>query len=302
MQVRPSILIIESNRGHGDLIEEKFRSAFPKAKIHKTRTLADANATIQQTKWDVVVINSRLPDGRGTDFLASLSAEQPFAAVVILTEDPMEEMDATLSHQGVVEFMTKDRQTLESFATRMRRLMETSSSIYRMLRGQRATTTAHSTFRDPLTQAYTRAYFDESLKREVSRANRNRHDLCVLIADVDHMDSINRMKGRKTGDQCLKKLSQTLLRSVRTGDIVARFASDKFVVLIPQCSRADGVRCATRVLNRLKPQARAGHFTVSIGIVHYQGVSKIVRPERIVREASQALSQAKSRGGNRYAA
>lgn len=299
MRVRPSILIVEHNRGHSALIEEKFRTAFPKAKIHQSCTLADAHSMIREATWDVVVINSQLPDGRGTDFLDPLSVEQPFAAVVVLSEDPLEEMDSDIKQRGVVEFLTKDRQTLDSFALRIKRLMETSGSISRMLRRGRASS-SQAAFRDPLTQVYSRDYFDESLRREVSRANRYRQNMCILIVDVDNMKSINRAKGRTTGDRCLKRLAHSLVRAVRAGDIVARYANDRFVLLLPQCRRSDGIRCASRILSRLNRQPAAGYFTASIGVVHYQGVTKIVRPEKIVTAATQAALQAKVKGGNRY--
>jgi len=299
MPLNPTVLIVEQNAGHCHLIEEKFRVAFPAATVLSVGTLEDASDQIDASSWDVVIMNSRLPDGSATDFLHPLSHKQPHAAVVILTEDPSEEILSSNVHHGLVEFLTKDRHTLDTFALRLKRLMATSQRIAKLLQ-KGETSVTFSAFRDPLTQVYSREYFDEYLRREVSRANRYHQYLSVLIADVDHMKDINRQRGHKAGDECLKELSEVLVNAVRDGDVVARYEKDRFVILLPQCRRSDATLCAKRVLNRLDKHMGKKHFTASIGVMHYQGTSKALQPEKILSFAEQAMKRAKAQGGNRY--
>lgn len=299
MSLHPTVLIVESNSEHARLIEEKCLAAFPSAMAKAAKTLASANEHIDGSSWDVVILNSRLPDGCATDLLNPLSQKQPHAAVVILTEDPSEEMLGSNVHQGLVEFLTKDRHTLDTLALRLKRLMATSQRIMRLLR-KGETNITFAAFRDPLTQVYSREYFDEYLRREVARANRYRQYLSVLIADVDRMRHINRERGHKAGDECLRELAQVLVHSVRDGDVVARYEKDRFVILLPQCRRSDATECAQRVLSRLERQMKKNHFTVSIGVLHYQGTAKVLRPERILGLTQKILAKAKAQGGNRY--
>jgi diguanylate cyclase (GGDEF)-like protein len=297
MDVPPSVLIVEGNEGHSYLIEEKFKTAFPQAVIQTTRTLREASQLLPERSWDLVILNSQLPDGRGTDFLNRLSSKQPFAAVAILTENPNEETALRSHHHGTVEFLTKDRHTLESFVDRVKRLVGASRRLTLLMREGKGSGFA---FRDPLTNVYSRAYFDDCLKREMSRANQYGQEFSLLIVDVDHFRQINRCQGHPTGDLCLKKLSEVLTRSVRGGDLVARFGHDEFVILLHQCRQTDAVRTATRVLDQVQKTVGKIHFTVSIGAVHYEGTQKVRQPEKILTRAEKALSRAKRQQGNRY--
>ncbi len=295
----PSVLIVEDNEGHSYLIEEKFKSAFPQAEIHNARTLREASRILPKKEWDLVILNSRLPDGRGTDFLDKLSIRQPFAAVAILTENVNDEEMVSSQHHGVVEFLTKDRQTLESFVSRVKRLMASSQGINRLLDEKTGSSSGHL-FRDPLTGAYSRAFLIESLHREISRANRYNQEISLLIVDIDHFQKMINKKNHKAGERCLKKISSILVNSIRAGDIVARYKARKFIHLLSQCPRAEAVQCAQRVLDRVKKGAGTDRFTVSIGVMYYKGVSKISRPQEIITGAERALAQAKSKGGNRF--
>jgi two-component system cell cycle response regulator len=152
-------------------------------------------------------------------------------------------------------------------------------------------------FRDPLTGVYSRAYFDESLRREVWRSQRHSQDLAILLVDVDGFTNIVGKNGSPAGEKCLKKLAKFLTRSVRSGDIVARYGDDQFVVLLNHCKKSDALRCGNRVLQAIRKQPGNNHFTASIGVIYHRGESKIQRPKQLVAQAERALHRAKTQGG-----
>lgn len=299
MGAPPAILIVEQNQGHGLLIEEKIQSSYPWAEVHHAHSLHEACALLPQKQWDLVLLNSQLPDGMGTDFLDELSAAQPFVAVAILTEEINEEILGSSHHRGTVEFLVKDRQTLDSLAARVKRLLSANERLRRML-NEMDSERNPAPFQDPLTQTYNRAYFEDSLRREVSRSNRYGHGFSLLIADVDGLSKINETAGHEQGNICLKKLGAILSRSIRSGDLVARYEGDLFVMLLPHCDKADAVRCASRVLKRVRAEKGEHGFTVSIGVLHHESAPQVRRPESVMARAKAALIWAKSHGGNRY--
>jgi two-component system cell cycle response regulator len=297
MNAAPSLLLVEYNEGHNDLIQEKFRDAFPDAEISRAKNLSEALKLLPKKSWDMVITNWLLPDGSGADILDHLASHQPFVAVAILADDASEvELDAT-GHHGAVEILTKDRQTLESFVLRVQRLMSASQRINRLLH-EKAEAGNGSLFRDPLTQVYNRAYFEDALRRDVSRANRYQHEMSLLIADVDGFPNLAKSGGRGFVERCLKDLAAVLVQAVRSGDIVARYGENQFAMLLTHCKQSDAVRCARRVIKAV--ENRAERFTVSIGVMHYKGLSKVVRPKHMLQLAERALHQAKAQGGSCY--
>ena len=153
-------------------------------------------------------------------------------------------------------------------------------------------------FADSLTQVYNRLFFDEVLRREVERANRYQSEFSILFVDVDQLEQLNRRGGKAMGDQCLKRLAAVVMGAVRAGDIVARHGGDEFVILLDHCRPLDAIQCAHRILERLAEAPGECRFTVSIGLMHYEGVQQVSRPEQLLSHAVHATSQAKRQGGN----
>lgn len=293
------LLLVEDNDGHSYLIHEKFRNAFPEAEICRAKNLREALKLLPQQSWDLVITNWVLPDGSGAQILDHLSERQPFAAVAILADDERQvELDAT-GHHGAVEVLTKDRKTLESFILRVQRLMTASQKINRLLH-DKAESGSNSLLRDPLTQVYNRAYFDDTLRRDVSRANRYQHEMSLLIVDVDGFRDLVKTKGRNVGERCLKNLAEMLTEAVRSGDVVARYGENQFVMLLTHCRKKDSLRCAERVLKSVRKRTDAEAFTVSIGVMHYKGSNKTIRPKHMLKLVEEALWTAKQSGGARY--
>ena len=69
---------------------------------------------------------------------------------------------------------------------------------------------------DSLTGLYNRAYFDESLLREIARAKRYDTELSVLFLDLDDFKYINDTFGHLAGDYVLKDVSQAIMDEVRS--------------------------------------------------------------------------------------
>ena len=296
MSCLPLVLLVEDNESHIFLIEEKLRLAFPNIILEKARNLFEASCLLPKNQWDLVILDSMLPDGQGVGLLEKLSKTHPFTAVAILTEDAEQEMLGK-KHHGVVKCLKKEKKSLDLFVSHIKKLMSANKEIHRMLQEEGVSSLA---FRDPLTHLYSRAYFDEHLRREVSSANRYGHEFSLLIVDVDGFSKINNRQGSHTGDRCLKRLAAVLAKSVRSGDVVARYGADEFVVLLSHCKQSDAMKCASRVLERLRRVKGDNSFTVSVGITYYHGEQKIHRLEQIISRADQSLTRAKRRGGDCY--
>src|SRR5205823_6037589 len=85
---------------------------------------------------------------------------------------------------------------------------------------------------DPLTGLPDRTFLMDRLTALISRAGYTRLQLALLFIDVDDFKQVNDRFGHLIGDQVLREVAQRLGACVRSGDHVARFGGDEFVVLV----------------------------------------------------------------------
>jgi|GEM_PF-2738128 diguanylate cyclase (GGDEF)-like protein len=158
------------------------------------------------------------------------------------------------------------------------------------------------TLRDPLTSLYNRRYMDEVLMKEVARARRTGTMLGGIMVDLDHFKSLNDTLGHDVGDQVIKAVARTLNTAVRVEDTVCRYGGEEFFILMTAGSiedymdRADDLRRQIAGLDVHWQGRSVGVITASLGVAGFPMHADT--PEALVRQADQALYQAKKQGRN----
>jgi diguanylate cyclase len=100
---------------------------------------------------------------------------------------------------------------------------------------------------DSLTGVYNRHFFNEMLPRELERAQRYRHQLSVLLLDIDDFKKYNDTYGHLKGDVALRTIARLFSNQLRSSDTIARFGGDEFVVILPEASRRKASAIAERI-------------------------------------------------------
>ena len=150
--------------------------------------------------------------------------------------------------------------------------------------------------RDYLTRLFNRRYLDETIEREISRAEREARKLSVVMMDIDHFKGINDTYGHQAGDMVLAELGALLQKKSRASDIACRHGGDEFVVVMPNASAEDAFKRADewrRAFERKRFTFNERRFatTLSMGIASYPLHAS--SPKGVFQAADQALYQSK---------
>lgn len=153
---------------------------------------------------------------------------------------------------------------------------------------------------DRLTRLPNRLLLDERLPAAMARCYREGSLLAVLLIDLDRFKDINDTLGHHVGDELLASVAARFATCTRTGDTIARWGGDEFVVVMPGLPHPDAARAiAERYIKALKePFLHQGdhlHITASVGIaIAGDGA---VASEALLANADVAMYRAKRRGG-----
>lgn len=162
---------------------------------------------------------------------------------------------------------------------------------------------------DGLTHIPNRRAFDEVLKREFFHSQRNHLPISVAICDIDNFKALNDAQGHLAGDDCLVQVAHALSAVVkRPGDLVARYGGEEFGVVLPYTDAAgallvgDLLRGKIESLQLPHPASEVAEcVTVSVGVATYVGAEHVTVKD-LLKQADQALYQAKAQGKNRVLA
>jgi diguanylate cyclase (GGDEF)-like protein/PAS domain S-box-containing protein len=150
--------------------------------------------------------------------------------------------------------------------------------------------------RDSLTNLYNRRYFNQRIKEEIARADRQRAILAILLCDLDNFKSANDRRSHQFGDKILKAAAKSIQDATREVDLVFRWGGDEIVVILLVNNRQGVMAAAERIRKGIIDVGRQVQFNLdlSIGIALYPEHGNDV--DQLIRLADQALYIAKKRG------
>lgn len=162
---------------------------------------------------------------------------------------------------------------------------------------------------DELTGLLTSKSFFSELRREAGRAEAGKMPFCVLMMDIDHFKDVNDTYGHLAGSETLEEVGGVIKKSLRAGDVAARFGGEEFAAFLLDADYAQGLVAAERVRSAIEkhefPAARRGahaseqpthHITISVGVASYPEDAR--DPIQLVEMADSALYRAKRNGRN----
>lgn len=205
-------------------------------------------------------------------------------------------------------FDEKPLGVLEVYSTDIRAFHKEQLELLESLTQQVATalnnalthqTAASQSVIDVHTGLYNRLHFDDALVKEVERSGRHKHELGLMLVDIDHLGQINEHLGQAKGDEAIRHVAQVIKSTLRDIDVACRYGGEEIAVILPETAQDHLREVAERVRVAIREQTApgVGTITVSIGVSGYPSLSDSY--ESLIAGCKQALDIAKFEGRDR---
>lgn len=163
---------------------------------------------------------------------------------------------------------------------------------------------SHMAMHDALTQLPNRVLVEDRLKVAMRLASRADRKVGICFIDLDHFKNVNDALGHKAGDKLLVAFSERLHTQLRSGDTLARWGGDEFVLLLPDVADDDKVRTVvSKIIEAMQapfPLEDTEYVvTFSMGVAIFPDDARNL--DDLLSEADRAMFYAKAQGRNQVA-
>jgi diguanylate cyclase (GGDEF)-like protein len=162
----------------------------------------------------------------------------------------------------------------------------------------------HSAHFDALTNLPNRTLLADRLHQAIAQCKRQNQLLALVFVDLDGFKTVNDDYGHLAGDQLLIGVSNAMQQTLREVDTLARIGGDEFIALLVDVGDID--KCVPLFTRLLLAAAQPELFndislqvSASMGVTFYPQTDD-VDADILIRQADQAMYQAKLTGKNRY--
>jgi diguanylate cyclase (GGDEF)-like protein len=234
---------------------------------------ADALRLARESVPDLILLDAEMPGMTGFQVCEALKADAALAEVpvIFVTSHCDVGFEVAGLDMGAADFIAKPIRAPIVLA-RVKNHLRAARAARRL---------REATSVDDLTGVANRRRFDEVLLSECLRARRAGDPLALLSIDIDHFRQFNERYGRSRADACLQAVAVALAGTiVRPADLVARYGTEGFMLLLPLTARRGASCMAHRILDAIEsldiahdtsPTAR--HVTVSAGLAVFDDAS-----------------------------
>jgi diguanylate cyclase (GGDEF)-like protein len=292
---RPRLLVVDDQPANIQALYQAFAADH---QVYMATQGEQALALCRSQLPDLVLLDVVMPGMDGYEVCRRLKADVAtrHVPVIFVTAHNDEEAETRGLDVGAVDFISKPiNPRIVRARVRTHLTLKAQTDLLRQW-----------AYIDGLTGVHNRRYLDERLAGEWGRAERSGTALGVVLIDVDHFKRYNDCYGHQAGDDCLRRVAQTLRATLkRPGDIVARYGGEEFACLLPETELAGALAMAQEMGEQVRRLAIAhAGSTVAPVVTISLGVSSNLpgaagTAQTLLLQADAQLYAAKAQGRDR---
>ena len=142
-------------------------------------------------------------------------------------------------------------------------------------------------YKDALTGAYNRSYYEDEIKTVNSSAG-------VAVIDLDDFKLYNDTYGHNAGDIVLATVAKTIRKSIRKNDVFVRYGGDEFVLVMPKIEEETFNKKLEELKNNIHSADIPGYTRLKLSVSIGGVIAKNETVEDAVARADKLMYQAKN--------
>ncbi len=297
---RPRILAIDDTPANLQVLAAALASDFA---VQIATSGAMGLALAARSAPDLILLDVMMPEMDGHEVCRRLQADPALRHIPVIFVSAMAGLEAEAAGYalGACDYITKPIR-VDRAKLRIRNLLEREA--LRAALGGKERELERVAHYDNLTGLPNRILLADRMEQALIQAQRRGERLAVVFLDLDGFKAINDQHGHAAGDHLLITLAQRMQQTLRDSDTLARLGGDEFVAVLQD---VNDVSASAPMLKRLLDAAcepvqfgdLALQVSASLGVTFYPQ-DEAVAPDQLLRQADQAMYQAKLGGKNRF--
>ncbi|MFO7654005.1 MAG: HDOD domain-containing protein [Candidatus Krumholzibacteriia bacterium] len=310
---RLRILVVDDSAVDRRILEKKLHE-----QGHSVTTASDGEEGLRaslRTSPQVIITDWMMPRMDGLELCASLRCSEATSRTYIIVMTAQEESERLVEafEAGADDYVVKpvNHRILLARLRAAQRLIGLQERVERdreEIRRNAARLAVvnrkldQAARQDQLTELPNRRAAMEQLELAWDNGDRHGDSLVCMMVDIDRFKKVNDTYGHHAGDVVLRATAQAMGRTMRSGDTVARFGGEEFIVICPRAEMATAVQLGDRIRRAVadnqidSPEFRGG-VTVSVGVSWR--TPAVASVTELLKLADEALYAAKQAGRNK---
>jgi diguanylate cyclase (GGDEF)-like protein len=264
--------------------------------ITQVTSLRDALCKLKSDGFSAVLLDLSLEDASGVDNVRAIREQNPEVPIVVLTGFDCNIAAGKALSEGAQEYIVKS--------------YSNSKTVHLAIQSSIANKAAErhlyeQAYHDDLTGLPNSRMFNEELVKAMKRAdNWHRHETVIML-DLDDFSEINQKYGLEAGNEVLKDVANRLKVTLAEDDVICRYESDRFVVLLSDRRDDKKYSCVKTLANLQAAFNKPFYwrddiikFTASMGVAFYPDAG--MQPATLLENADKAMYLAKQEGGGHF--